>query len=141
MTRPAALPALASPPGDRVQISVTSGFALSAAERRSGKPGSTRPSASITFMPARFSTVSFIVGLFDQSGLSGQVGLTGSIPVAPVKPPSANAARPRRATLCRQGIARLARPLAHPFGDARFFAIDDDEVVEDRKSTRLNSSH
>src|SRR3546814_10534307 len=112
-------------------------------------------------MPARFSTVSFIVGLFDQSGLSGQVGLTGSIPVAPVKPPSANAARPRRATLCRQGIARLARSLAHPFGDARFFAIDDDEVVDvhtfspatlgidrsdgrrpaDRKSTRLNSSH
>src|SRR3546814_147824 len=81
-------------------------------------------------MPARFSTVSFIVGLFDQSGLSGQVGLTGSTPVAPVNPPSASAARPRRAILCRQDIARLARPFAHPFGDASFFAIDDDEVVD-----------
>src|SRR3546814_1469713 len=91
MTRPAALPARASPPGDRSQISVTSGFALSAAERRSGTPGSPRPSASITFMPARFSTVSFLVGLSDHSVLSGPIGLTGPTPVAPATTPTAPA--------------------------------------------------
>src|SRR3990167_1700133 len=130
ITRPAALPARASPPGERSQTSLTSGLAASAAFSRSGSPASIRPSASSTLPPFFATGVSFIIVLADQSGVSGQVGLAGSIAgvAAPVRQASSPAAAAARTSLCGKDIARLPRPLAHSFRYARFFALDDDDV-------------
>src|SRR3546814_10374995 len=77
--RTAALPARASPPGELSQISAMPGWVANAAFSLSGRPESTRPSASKILTPFLSTGVSTIVRFVDQLGLSGQVGLTGSI--------------------------------------------------------------
>src|SRR5918997_106367 len=78
MILPASLPARASPPGERTQISSIGALVVSAASNVSAAASSTLPSALSTRAPLDVSRVKRIVRLLDQLSSFGQVGFTGS---------------------------------------------------------------